>query len=157
VTKDIQGERQYTGIGIYHRRLSGAGSFTWGLKNNSNTASNYTAINKPVAHVQTRTPNRVCTGDDTAIAGRLDTRSPEPNFEGPCGWNRDAIPIIGRRQQVLPCTALPQFTCCTQIQKKKCLHSEKKGCFRRIIDSWNGLGWKSPYRPSSSNSPAMGK
>lgn len=82
VIKDIQGERQYTGIGIYRSRLNRAGSFTWALKNSTNTASNYTTINKPVAHVQMRNPNSVCTGD-TAIARRLDNRSPEPDYEGP--------------------------------------------------------------------------
>lgn len=82
VIKDVQGERKYTGIGIYRSRLSGAGSFTWALKNSTNTASNYTAINKPVAHVQMRKSNGVCTGD-TAIARRLGNHSPEPDFEGP--------------------------------------------------------------------------
>jgi len=29
--------------------------------------------------------------------------------------------------------------------------------FPLIIQSWNGLGWKGPYRSSSSNPPAMGR
>lgn len=134
VTKDIQGERQYTGIGIYRSRLSGAGSFTCALKNSTNTASNYATVNKPVAYVQMRMPNRVCTGD-TAIARRLDNRSLEPDSEGPCGWNRDAVSIMGRRKQMLPCTALPPLTCCTQIQNDKCLNSGKKGCFQSYANT----------------------
>jgi len=35
------------------------------------------------------------------------------------------------------------------------LAQSEKGC--SIIESCNGLGWKGPYRSSSSNPPAMGR
>lgn len=127
--KDIQGDRKYSAIGIYWSRLSWAGSFTWALKNSTNTASNYTAINKPVAHVQMRKPRRVHMGD-TAIARRLDNCSSEPDFKGLRGWNRDVVSIMGTMKQLWLCTALPILTCYIQTQRNKCPNSAKKACFQ---------------------------
>lgn len=75
------------------------------MKISTNPPSNYTAINKPVAHVQMRKPKRVHTGDG-AIARRLSNCSLEPYPEGPCGWNRDAVSTTDRRKQAWFCIAL---------------------------------------------------
>lgn len=82
--ENIQGERQYTGIGIYRGRLSGVGSFTRALKNSTNTASNYTTINKPAAQVQMR--------HLTECAQQIQQLPGESVFEGPRGCSRDACP-----------------------------------------------------------------
>lgn len=121
--KDIQGDRQCSGIGIYWSRLSWARSFTWALKISTNTASNYTAINKPVAPVQMRKPKRVHTRDG-AIARRLNNCSLEPSPRGPAGGTGMLCPPLtgGSRHgsaQPFPAQAL----------NHKCLNSGKINVF----------------------------
>lgn len=106
--ENIQGERQYIAIGIYRGRLGGVGSFTRALKNSTNTASNYTTINKAAAQVQMR--------HLTECAQQIQQLPGESIFEGPRGCSRDAVPSTGRTKQVLPSTALPLLTCCQQIK-----------------------------------------